>query len=252
MTASGGAPPVPPEAPRPPANSRLYAIGDIHGRLDLLRALRRTVARDAARYGGRRTVVYLGDYIDRGPESAQVLDELLRPLPGFRQVFLLGNHEAMLLDFHGDAMAGPVWFRNGGLATLQSYGIEAEEDPDGRWDRAELKRLRSDLRRRLSRPHLDFLRSLKLHFRAGDYLFVHAGIKPGVALADQAREHLLWIREPFLESTQDHGMVVVHGHSIRPAVEICPNRIGVDTGAFESGRLSCVILGRGGVRVLQT
>lgn len=225
-----------------PPGSRLYAIGDIHGRLDLLREIHELIAADAARSNAkRRVLVYIGDYIDRGPDSAGVLDLLLdRPLPDFEIVHLLGNHEDTLLQFPDDMTVGPSWLTYGGVQTLASYFIDV---PPGSWrDERELRRLQGEIRRRLPRRHVEFMRGLPLTHVEGDYFFVHAGIRPGIPLERQERDDLLWIRDEFLHSPEDHGKVVVHGHTISEAPDQQPNRIGIDTGAFHTDRLTCVVL----------
>jgi serine/threonine protein phosphatase 1 len=233
-----------------PAGIRLYAIGDVHGRRDLLGRMHALILADARDFKGQTIALYLGDFIDRGPDSAGVIDDLLAaPLKGFRTIHLMGNHEDMLLAFLEDASVGPVWLFNGGDQTLRSYGIEPEPDfAEG----ADLAYLQSQLRALLPSRHLKFLRALSLSFALGDYFFVHAGIRPRRPLSRQARSDLLWIRDQFLTSRADHGAVVVHGHTIAPEVEFCPNRIGIDTGAFFTGRLSCLVLEGGSKRVLQT
>lgn len=225
-----------------PPGTRIYAVGDIHGRLDLLIALQELIAADAARSSSqRRVLVYIGDYIDRGPNSAGVLDLLLdRPLPGFEIVHLLGNHEDTLLQFPDDMTVGPSWLTYGGVQTLASYFIEVSP---GSWrDERELRRLQGEVRRRVPRRHVEFMRNLPLTHLEGDYLFVHAGIRPGVPLERQERDDLLWIRDEFLHSSEDHGKIVVHGHTISEAPDQQPNRIGIDTGAFHTDRLTCVVL----------
>jgi serine/threonine protein phosphatase 1 len=225
-----------------PPGTRIYAIGDIHGRLDLLIALQALIAADAARSSSlRRVLVYIGDYIDRGPNSAGVLDLLLdRPLPGFEIVHLLGNHEDTLLQFPDDMTVGPSWLNYGGVQTLASYFIDVSP---GSWrDERVLRRLQGEVRRRVPRRHVEFMRSLPLTYLEGDYLFVHAGIRPGVPLERQERDDLLWIRDEFLRSPVDHGKIVVHGHTISEAPDQQPNRIGIDTGAFHTDRLTCVVL----------
>lgn len=233
----------------------VYAIGDIHGRADLLGELHGMIAADAAgRKATRRIVVHLGDYVDRGPDSRDVVTLLLeRPLADFESVYLIGNHEEFLLRFLDDVGVGDAWLMNGGASTLASYGIDPlarvpGEDP--------MPALQREFRRRLPARHLAFLRDLTLSFRAGGYFFVHAGVLPGVPLEMQRADDMLWIRDVFLDSTADHGAVVVHGHSIRRKPERRENRIGVDTGAYASGRLTALALeaAKGGVaeRFLQT
>ena len=215
-----------------PQGTRLYAIGDIHGRADLLRRMHRLIQDDAAAQPRERhVIVYLGDYIDRGPDSAEVIDLLIEsPVPGCQAVHLLGNHEDSMLRFLDDTEVGSGWLYYGGLATLVAYDIDVGEYP---WrNEIEMMRLQSELRRRLPARHRRFLQSLPLNHAEGDYLFVHAGIRPGLPLDRQAREDLLWIRDEFLASPADHGRVIVHGHTISPEPEIQPNRIGIDTGAY--------------------
>jgi serine/threonine protein phosphatase 1 len=237
-----------PPPPRIAAGRRIYAIGDIHGRVDLLREIDTRVQDDAARAPAERnTVIYLGDYIDRGAHSREVIDWLIdNPLPAFERVLLLGNHEDSLLQFLGDVQIGPSWLAYGGAATLLSYGIEPPTT-----DR-ELTRAQQELRDRLPSAHLAFMRSLKLCHAEGDYYFVHAGVRPGVALAAQAPQDMLWIRNEFLASREDFGKVVVHGHTITEAPVVRPNRIGIDTGAFASGRLTCLVLQDDARSFLQT
>jgi serine/threonine protein phosphatase 1 len=239
-------------APRQvPADTRVYAIGDIHGRVDLLLDLHRRIAEDADRAGRpHNVVVYVGDYIDRGLQSRAVIDLLIdQPLEGFESVFLKGNHEAMMLQFLADARAASGWLEIGGNATLLSYGVKPKEE------QSLLKRLaeaHSQLCERLPEHHLEFLESLKLYHIVGDYLFVHAGLKPRVSLEDQRERDLLWIRDDFLDSTFDHGKTVVHGHSICWEPEIKGNRINVDTGAFASGVLTSLVLDGAEATFLQT
>ena len=225
-------------SPSLPSGYRLYAIGDVHGRDDLLGDLLGQIEADASRRGGAKLVlVFLGDLIDRGPASAQVVERLRTYCPaGVRRVFLAGNHEEVLLSIlDGEIRLIPDWLRFGGAACLASYGVDA----------ARLRRLPpaqalETLRSAIPQSHREFLGGFEDTFRAGDYLFVHAGIRPGIALDQQSRTDLRWIREPFLANDSDHGFKVVHGHTISEQVEERANRIGVDTGAYRSGVLTAI------------
>jgi len=217
----------------PPAQ-RIYAVGDVHGCFERLVEMHEQIAADLAeRPIGCAVLVHLGDYVDRGMESAQVVEWLLAgpPVPVAQVVNLMGNHEQMMLAAIAqvDTEAGELWLRNGGADSLMSWGVPrsfAQQDWAGR----------------IPMPHLLFLRDLALYHQVGPYLFVHAGIRPGVPLVQQTRQDLLWIREPFLSSKQDHGAVVVHGHSPRREPYLGNNRIGIDTGAVIGGALTCVVL----------
>ena len=222
-----------------PPGQRVYAIGDIHGRLDLFDQL---VARiEIDRSGDKPLIILLGDYIDRGPGSAEMIERLSSgSLPAWADwICLKGNHEQAMLDALADGGNKMMerWRNFGGRDTMRSYLVPSMlsfgDDMDA---------LRADLLQRVPQPHLDWLRGLKLTHRVGDSLFVHAGIRPGIALDAQDPIDLMWIREDFLNSRADHGCVVVHGHSIKPAVDDRPNRIGIDTGAYKSGRLTALAL----------
>lgn len=220
-----------------PPDSRLYCIGDIHGRFDLLLDVHRKIADDAAGFAGLKTLVYLGDYVDRGLESKQVVDCLLdNRFADFENVFLLGNHEQILLDFlfGGNPAVGYEWLRFGGLSTLLSYGVEVRGIPTQK----ELALLHEKFREKLPPAHLRFFERLQLNYEAGGYFFVHAGIKPGIKLSRQLPEDMLWIREEFLSSGKFHGKIIVHGHSVTDEPVVRPNRIGLDTGAYASGKLT--------------
>ncbi|HEX9648265.1 MAG TPA: metallophosphoesterase family protein [Alphaproteobacteria bacterium] len=223
--------------PAAPAGTRIYAIGDIHGRADLLGELYRLIAADAAavRGAGRRVVVHIGDYIDRGPDSRGVIELCLaHPLAGFLPVYLKGNHEQMMLDYLDGRNDGRLWVMNGGGETLTSYGIDPETTLG--------PPVRAALTSALPEGHRAFLDHLALSARFGDYLFVHAGIDPERAIDDQDEDDMIWIRQPFLSSTTDFGCVVVHGHTITRAPAVRANRIGIDTGAFGSGVLTALVL----------
>lgn len=230
----------------------IYAVGDIHGRADLLRALHRLILADAAQLtpGTERIVVYVGDYVDRGLDSREVVDLLLRePLPGFRAVYLLGNHDAWLLSFLVDSKVGPGWLRYGGDVTAHSYGVRLDAQLE---EEAYCAELQTALRAEVPRRHVDFLKNLELSFESGDYLFVHAGVRPGVPLDQQVADDLLWIREPFLSWRRDFGKVIVHGHTVESEPVVRHNRIGIDTGACWSGCLTCLVLEEGRYRFLDT
>lgn len=235
---------------RIPEGRRVYAVGDIHGRIDLLLRIQALIQEDAASAQGLQLVlVYLGDYVDRGPLSNRVLDRLIeKPVNGMQTIHLQGNHEAMMLDFAaGTSSLG--WLMNGGVETLASYGV----DLDNAWpSEAVLADLRTRLRRALPATHLRFLTELTLMHMEGDYVFVHAGIRPGRPLELQEAQDLLWIREPFLGKPRDDGLCVVHGHTISGRPEVLAHRIGIDTGAFFSDRLTCAVLEGNRVRFLQT
>ncbi len=227
-------------SPRPEKGERIYVIGDVHGRNDLLQSLLKKVVAHFSTLLPRPkkvTLLFLGDVIDRGPDSKRCMSRILRLVETANAKMLLGNHEDMLLaslDGNGEAQA--AWMRNGGLETLKSYGIEPPRDDEDPFDFAD--RLKSGL----PEKHVEFLRSLDVSYSSGSYFFVHAGVRPGVAISKQDREDLYSIREEFTSSDKWHGQVVVHGHSIVGAVEVRDNRIACDTGAYASGTLSCVCL----------
>lgn len=221
-----------------PPGERLYAIGDVHGRLDLLTHLLDAIDRDDAARGEAATrVVLLGDLVDRGPQSKQVIDHLLTRDWGARQpVFLKGNHEEVfLLTLAGNMEAARFWTRIGGAATMASYGVV-----DALIDSGDTLSLCEAFAARVPDAHAMFLNRMADTLVVGGYCFVHAGIRPGVPLDRQKPEDLRWIRERFLDYEGSHGTIIVHGHSISPAVEDLHNRIGIDTGAYATGKLTAV------------
>jgi diadenosine tetraphosphatase ApaH/serine/threonine PP2A family protein phosphatase len=236
-------------APQVPDGERIYAIGDIHGRDDLLLRLHGLIRADLdASPAVRPIAVYLGDYVDRGPGSFEVLDHLVNdPLP-FESVALKGNHEDMMLSFL-DGDADPMWLYNGGIETLASYRIALSGHQFGAFD---LQSIREGLLAALPESHRRFLNALELSLARGDYFFVHAGVRPGRPLDQQDPREMMWIRGRFLGSQTDFGKRVVHGHTITAEPEVKFNRIGIDTGAFATGRLTCLVLERSHVRFLQT
>ncbi|HEX8442025.1 MAG TPA: metallophosphoesterase family protein [Allosphingosinicella sp.] len=226
--------------PRGKKGCRAYAVGDIHGRLDLLDILLAKIEDDmAAQPAGRTFIIFLGDLIDRGPDSAGVIERLRTYRnPSAELVFLSGNHEEVLLDIlSGKLGVLPAWLKFGGAECAQSYGIDPEQ-----LRQTDERRAIELVRNKVPRAHREFLRSFADTFRFGEYLFVHAGIRPGVGLDDQERKDLRWIREPFLGDAKEHGFVVVHGHTIVRDVEERPNRIGIDTGAYQSGILTAIAI----------
>jgi serine/threonine protein phosphatase 1 len=225
-----------------PPGVRLYAIGDIHGRVDLLRKLLEIiVTHEVARPSQKAALIFLGDYVDRGPDSRGVIDLLIDGLPeNFQTIFLRGNHEDMMLRAIADPDLFDFWAGNGGLATIQSYGINIgtaqHHSPD------EARALLAELDRVLPQSHRDFLVSLRLWAKVGDYFFVHAGVRPGVPLRQQAENDCLFIRNEFLRDESSYGKIIVHGHTPVREPEIRPNRIGIDTGAVFTGRLTALVL----------
>lgn len=219
--------------------ARIYAVGDVHGHLDPLRRLHDAIGQDVLeRPVAHATLLHIGDLIDRGPDSAGVLAHLAHgsPVPGTAMVNLLGNHEAMLLHALDtlDAEAAEHWAKHGGAAALSSWRVPAQA-PVGDWAQ------------HIPAAQFDVLRSLVPHWRADDYLFVHAGIRPGTALADQVPDDLLWIREGFLDwpgimLPEAPDTIIVHGHTPRARPDMRVNRIGIDTGAGKGGPLSCAVL----------
>ena len=229
---------------------RIYAIGDVHGCSSLLEQLLALIEAHAAGFPSRRPIlVFLGDYIDRGPSSLQVIDQLIS-LRRYREViFLKGNHESYLVEFLKKPAILTEWFQYGGLDTLRSYGIT----PRSYFDPQEQECLSAALGHALNkRGHLEFFNGLKTSFVCDDFLFVHAGVRPGVALDQQREEDLLWIRDEFLHYEGDLGKIVVHGHTPVPHPEVCSNRINIDTGAYATGRLTCLIIERDQMKLISS
>lgn len=232
-----------------PPGKRLYAVGDIHGRLDLLDDLLARIEADvrAAPVDGA-AIVFLGDLIDRGPDSAGVI-ERLRTLGDFpKSLFLLGNHEEILLRvLNAEPGMAYDWLGFGGDACVESYGVSASTlqamDED---------RIARVLAEAMPPEHVAFLKGFGDTFRFGDYLLVHAGIRPGVAIEDQQPEDLRWIRRPFLTDNHDHGVMVIHGHTISDGVDRRANRLGIDTGAYRTGVLTAAVVEGDELRFLAT
>jgi serine/threonine protein phosphatase 1 len=226
--------------PRGAEGYRAYVVGDIHGRLDLLEGLLAKIHAELQHRPAPKTLlVFVGDLVDRGPSSAQVIERLRTyRRPGIQPVFLLGNHEEVLLRvLGGDTSLIPSWLQFGGSQCLQSYGV----DPNALRGRSP-ETVVELVRGAVAESHVEFLESFADSCRFGDYLFVHAGIRPGVDLEQQNQSDLRWIREPFLSNEMDHGFVVVHGHTISESVEERPNRIAIDTGAYRTGTLTALAI----------
>ncbi|HET9146232.1 MAG TPA: metallophosphoesterase [Sphingomicrobium sp.] len=226
--------------PAGPRGWRAYAVGDVHGRLDLLDQLLDKIHEDLNRRPAKKVLlVFVGDLIDRGPSSAHVVERLRTYIhPNVQTAFILGNHEEVLLRIlAGDAELITKWRWFGGTECLSSYGV----------DTVKLAKMKVEdalevIRAAIPREHIEFLETFDDSCRFGDYLFVHAGIRPGVEIDQQRQSDLRWIREAFLFDETDHGFIVVHGHTIRPEVEIRGNRIGIDTGAYQSGVLTALAI----------
>ena len=216
-----------------PAGRRVYAIGDIHGCAQQLDALHAQIAEDlAARPVETAVLVHVGDYVDRGPDTAGVIARLAAgcPVPGAEMVNLLGNHESTMLDaLSGERASATDWLFAGGRPALESYGVDPDS-PRETWPAA------------IPAEHLAFLKGLKLMHREGGYAFVHAGVRPGTPLHQQARDDMLRMRQPFLYSEIDFGAVIVHGHTPVKHPVIRHNRIAIDTGAVFGGPLTCLVL----------
>jgi len=224
---------------RAPEGVRIYAIGDIHGRADLLKEKLAAIAADlAARPGVDALRVFIGDYIDRGRDSRGVVDTLIELGREERCVFLRGNHEAYALDFPHNPKIMPIWGGLGGRETLASYGIASSPEPDP----AESLRLANAFARAMPDSHHDFYRNLVLSHTAGGLYFVHAGVRPGISLEAQSAADRTWIRHEFLNHEGLFEKLIIHGHTPAAEPEIKPNRINIDTRAFSTGRLTCIWL----------
>ena len=234
------------DVPIPNGNTRVYAIGDIHGRLDLLERAIAAIRRDVEAQGPGALTITLGDYIDRGPASRGVLDRLAANPFLTSYVALKGNHEALLEAFLTDPKVGEHWRRLGGLETLHSYGVPVGDLLAGK----NYEEAAGRLQFALPAEHMKFLRSLKTSLHHGKYFFCHAGVRPGIPLEYQNDDDLLWIRDGFLSSKMDFGKIIVHGHTPTVEPEVLPNRINIDTGAFATGQLTCVVLDEDGHRFL--
>lgn len=226
--------------PSTDAGERIYAVGDVHGRFDLLQRMIEKIGDHSNALPPAKSlhILFLGDLIDRGPQSAQILHFLFElQRQSNRIIVLQGNHEEVLLQsLDGNVEVLNAWLRFGGLETLRSFGLSAPAEGE------DLRSYLRNVRATIPSQWVEWLRRLPLTARSGDYFFCHAGIRPGVGLRRQDREDLLWIREEFLSDRRDHGAVIVHGHSIEAAVQFRDNRIGIDTGAYRTGVLTALYL----------
>jgi serine/threonine protein phosphatase 1 len=235
--------------PSLPAGMRIYAVGDIHGRLDLLNELLTRIDDDiSSRPAIRPVFIFLGDYIDRGPSSRETIDRLVEHAETRESVFLKGNHEQIAINCLRDRALFDHWMRLGGVETLLSYGVSTK----GFSDEGQVVRLQAAFHDALPQTHFRFLRDLQNSFACGDFFFAHAGVKPKVELSHQKESDLLWIRQEFLSSKEDFGKIVVHGHTPTRGIEIGPNRINIDTGAFATGRLTSLVIDESSLSVIDT
>lgn len=235
-------------SPLSPPDLRIYAVGDIHGRLDLLDELLSRIDADIAARPTRRPIyVFLGDYIDRGTSSRGTIDRLIDHSQTRECVFLKGNHELIALKCLSDRSLFDQWMRLGGVETLMSYGVVAPP-PGGK----PIVELQAAFHHALPQAHLRFFRDLQPSFACGDFFFAHAGVRPGVELSRQIENDLLWIRDEFLSSDEDFGKIVIHGHTPTLEVEVEPNRINIDTGAFATGRLTCLVIEDQSLSIIDT
>ncbi|MBF9152394.1 metallophosphoesterase family protein [Novosphingobium jiangmenense] len=219
-----------------PAGRRVYAIGDIHGRLDLFEQLLAKIDQDDATRGEAETLlILLGDLVDRGPDSRGVVERAIQLMASGRVRVLAGNHEEMMLASLRDTEVLRYFLRHGGRETLFSYGLTAEE-----YSRGNLDEIRERANALIPPAHIAFMEAMENQIVVGDYLFVHAGIRPGVPLDRQMTSDLRWIRREFLEHERPYGHFVVHGHTIMEEPDLRPNRIGIDTGAFVTGKLTAL------------
>jgi serine/threonine protein phosphatase 1 len=224
---------------RGPEGIRIYAIGDVHGRLDLLRKMHEAIAEDLSHHPHRDwRVIHLGDYVDRGPDSKGVADFLIAARKAdSRMQAIAGNHDIGFLEFLARPSAEGLFAHNGGGETARSYGVAIDF-----WTPGGLREGHAALLDAVPDSHFAFYRSLGRHLSFGDFFFCHAGIKPGIALGDQDPDDLIWIRWDFLNYSGLHPKVIVHGHTPEADVEVMANRVNVDTGAWKSGRLSALVI----------
>ena len=230
-------------------NHNYYAIGDIHGCYNLLLKIIKLIEKDISQNKIKHPAfVFLGDYIDRGPDSRKVIELLINIKKKYKSIFLKGNHEDVLLRFIDNHKKCSLLVINGGMPTLESYGINTLEiDPSINKKISEpdkiYKKIHEQFLKNMPKSHLDFLNNdLKLYYETDNYFFAHAGVRPGVSLNNQTEQDLLWIREPFLSNTTKYKKLIIHGHTITNKADINPNRIGIDTGAYHTDELTAIVL----------
>jgi len=237
---------------RIPDGQRVYAIGDIHGRVDLLKRLLVDIKEDASRYmaEAENVIVYLGDYIDRGAKSKEVLNVVCSPpLDGFSSVCLLGNHELMLMRFLAGEDRDGNWLKAGGVQTAYSYGVQ--RDLPKQW-KDRVNAIREKLASIIPETHKKFMKALKTNYVCGDYLFVHAGIDLKQPIENQVANDLVWGSDAFLKNDKKMDKITVHGHFVQKEFQVGPSRLGIDTGAYATGRLTCAVFEKETVRILST
>lgn len=218
----------------------IYAVGDVHGCFDELQRLEEIIVNDADKITGEKWIVMLGDYVDRGPQSASVLDHLMSKAPkSFRRICLAGNHDVMMLGAMTQTDIRQSWLKFGGWETLHSYGISTDKDS---LPRPSSRQFDAILQSRIPDEHIEFLQSMAASLQVGDYFFAHAGIRPDIPLDAQVEQDLLWIRDDFLSAELYPKPTIVHGHTPSTEPQIAPGRIGVDTACYASGRLTAVKL----------
>jgi serine/threonine protein phosphatase 1 len=224
-----------------PEGVRIYAIGDVHGRADLLDQVFQRIDADLARSPTPNPIqVLIGDYIDRGPHSREVVDRVIARGRSHRTICLKGNHEAFAIEFLNRPSVLADWSRSGGIETLMSYGLVTE----ARAELNEAAKLSAAFNRALPADHRRFLTTLKPYFACGDFFFVHAGVRPGIPLTRQSEADLLWIRDEFLGKKVAYSKIIIHGHTPVEQPDIHPHRINIDTGAYATGNLTCLVLER--------
>jgi len=225
--------------PRLPKGLRIYAVGDVHGHDGALKDVFARIDADrAARQTARPVQIFLGDYVDRGPASREVLERLISRAREHEMLLLKGNHEALFLDFFNNPSLLSNWRQYGGLQTLISYGLKPSINPN----ELEQQDLARELAKVVPAAHRQFLAALPCSFTCGDFFFVHAGVRPSIALNKQKEEDLLWIRDDFLVHERNFKKIIVHGHTPVPEPDVRSNRINLDTGAYATGKLTCMVV----------